>query len=169
MNTAVVLGTSNSDGNTRSIVDAFIAESGAQLFDLSTYQISFFDYQHNNQQDDFLPLINELVGFKHIVFASPVYWYAMSAQLKVFFDRLSDLLTIDKDLGRQLKGIDCSVIATGFDKEVPACFLQPFEMTANYLKMNFKGHSYFSIQDESNLDNIGGVDLERVIENICSA
>ena len=168
MNIAVVLGTSNSDGNTRCIVDAFIAESNAKLFNLSDYQISFFDYQHNNQQDDFLSLIKELVGFEHIVFASPVYWYAMSAQLKVFFDRLSDLLTIEKDLGRQLKGIGCSVIATGFDKEIPACFLQPFEKTANYLKMNFKGHSYFSIQNESNIDNIDGIDLEREIGNIDS-
>jgi len=57
----------------------------------------------------------------------------MSAQLKVFFDRFSDLLTIEKALGRQLKGIGCSVIATGFDKEILTCFLQPFEMTANYL------------------------------------
>ena len=67
MNIAVVLGTSKSDGNTRALVDAFIAESGAKLFDLSAYQISFFDYQHSNQQDDFLPLNKELVGFEHIV------------------------------------------------------------------------------------------------------
>jgi len=37
MNIAVVLGTSKSDGNTRALVDAFIAESGAKLFDLSVY------------------------------------------------------------------------------------------------------------------------------------
>lgn len=165
MSVAVVLGTSNSDGNTRSLVDSFVAESESKLFDLSNYELSFFDYNHENKQDDFLPLIKELVDFEHIVFASPVYWYSMSAQLKVFFDRLSDLLTIEKELGRQLKGIHCSVIATGFDKELPTCFLQPFEMTATYLNMCFKGSTYLCVQSESDLDNIK-IPIQHAIQNL---
>ena len=39
--------------------------------------------------DDFLSIINQLIKFDHIVFDSAVYWYSMSAQLKVFFDKLS--------------------------------------------------------------------------------
>ncbi len=100
MNIAVILGTSKSDGNTRNLVESFVDLSGAKLFDLSEFDISFYDYEHENRNDDFLPIVHELVGFDHIVFASPVYWYSMSAQLKVFFDRLSDLITIEKGLGR---------------------------------------------------------------------
>ena len=165
MSIAVVLGTSKSDGNTRSLVDSFVTESEAKLFDLSNYQLSFFDYNHENKDDDFIPLINELVRFDHIVFASPVYWYSMSAQLKVFFDRLSDLLTIEKELGRQLKGTLCSVISTGFDKELPTCFVQPFEMTASYMHMNFKGSVYLSVQSESDLDNIK-ISIQLAMQNV---
>jgi len=104
MKVAVILGTSRGDGNTRKLVDEFSVFSDAKVFDLADYDISFYDYEHHNQGDDFLPLMRELVAFDHIVYATPLYWYSMSAQLKVFFDRISDLLTIDKDLGRQLKG-----------------------------------------------------------------
>ncbi|GHY53033.1 Putative NAD(P)H-dependent FMN-containing oxidoreductase YwqN [Vibrio cholerae] len=102
MKIAVVLGTSKSDGNTRKLVEVFQASTDTTLFDLSDYAISFYDYEHMNRNDDFIHLINKLVEFDHLVFASPVYWYSMSAQLKVFFDRLSDLLTIEKELGRCL-------------------------------------------------------------------
>jgi multimeric flavodoxin WrbA len=148
MSVAVVLGTSKTDGNTRSLVDAFIAKSDADIFDLSLFKISFFDYSHKNNADDFLPLIHKLVTYDHLVFATPIYWYSMSAQLKVFFDRLSDLLTIEKDLGRKLKGKSISVLSTGFDLDCPDCFIQPFELTANYMDLTFKGCEYVSIQSE---------------------
>ncbi|MDA5312487.1 flavodoxin family protein, partial [Vibrio cholerae] len=80
--------------------EVFQASTDTTLFDLSDYAISFYDYEHMNRNDDFIHLINKLAEFDHLVFASPVYWYSMSAQLKVFFDRLSDLLTIEKELGR---------------------------------------------------------------------
>ena len=148
MNIAVVLGTSKSDGNTRILVDEFIAKSDADIFDLSLFKISFFDYLHRNDTDDFLPLIRKLVAYDHIVFATPIYWYSMSAQLKVFFDRLSDLLTIEKGLGRKLKGKSISVLSTGFQLEYPDCFIRPFELTANYMDLTFKGCEYVSIQSE---------------------
>ena len=150
MKVAVIMGTSKSDGNTRHLVDAFVKKTDSKVFDLAKCNISFFDYLHENKSDDFLPLIRELISYDHIVFATPVYWYSMSAQLKVFFDRLSDLLTIEKDLGRDLKGKSISILSTGFDLSCPECFIQPFEMTANYMGLNFKGFEYVSVQSEIN-------------------
>ena len=63
MEIAIILGTSRADGNTRKVVDSFIDKSGATLFDLEKYDLSFFDYGHKNINDDFLPLINELICF----------------------------------------------------------------------------------------------------------
>jgi multimeric flavodoxin WrbA len=148
---AVVLGTAKSDGNTRTLVDAFITKSNADIFDLSLFDFSFYDYFHHNKNDDFLPLIHQLIAYEHIVFATPIYWYSMSAQLKVFFDRLSDLLTIEKKLGNQLKGKSISVLSTGFDLDYPQCFIQPFVLTATYLNLSFKGCEYVSIQSEVDL------------------
>ncbi|WP_367007990.1 NAD(P)H-dependent oxidoreductase [Vibrio cholerae] len=148
MKFAVVLGTSKSDGNTRKLVEVFQASTDTTLFDLSDYAISFYDYEHMNRNDDFIHLINKLVEFDHLVFASPVYWYSMSAQLKVFFDRLSDLLTIEKELGRCLKSKSVSVISTGFNKACPSCFSEPFQL---YLGLVYKGCTYVSVQSEDDL------------------
>ncbi len=165
MNIAVILGTSKSDGNTRKLVDSFVEQSGAKLFDLSNFNVSFYDYSHENKNDDFLPIIHELLSFDHLVFASPVYWYSMSAQLKVFFDRLSDLLTIEKELGRRLKGKSISVLSTGYNSELPDCFVQPFELTAKYMQLEFKGCEYLAIQTESDLGKVT-VSAAQAIENV---
>mgnify|MGYP006215364645 CR=1 FL=1 len=85
MKVAVVLGTSKTDGNTRHLVNKFVEMTNATVFDLADYQLSYYDYLHENRSDDFIPLIRMLTTYDHIVFASPVYWYSMSAQLKVFF------------------------------------------------------------------------------------
>ncbi|EHZ2647694.1 flavodoxin family protein [Vibrio parahaemolyticus] len=165
MNIAVILGTSKSDGNTRKLADSFVEQSGAKLFDLSNFNVSFYDYSHENKNDDFLPIIHELLSFDHLVFASPVYWYSMSAQLKVFFDRLSDLLTIEKELGRRLKGKSISVLSTGYNLELPDCFVQPFELTAKYMQLEFKGCEYLAIQTESDLGKVA-VSAAQAIENV---
>ncbi|EKA7364747.1 flavodoxin family protein [Vibrio parahaemolyticus] len=165
MNIAVILGTSKSDGNTRKLTDSFVEQSGAKLFDLTNFNVSFYDYSHENKNDDFLPIIHELLSFDHLVFASPVYWYSMSAQLKVFFDRLSDLLTIEKELGRKLKGKSISVLSTGYNLELPDCFVQPFELTAKYMQLEFKGCEYLAIQTESDLGKVT-VSAAQAIENV---
>ncbi|EHH2514697.1 flavodoxin family protein [Vibrio parahaemolyticus] len=165
MNIAVILGTSKSDGNTRKLADSFVEQSGAKLFDLTNFNVSFYDYSHENKNDDFLPIIHELLSFDHLVFASPVYWYSMSAQLKVFFDRLSDLLTIEKELGRRLKGKSISVLSTGYNLELPDCFVQPFELTAKYMQLEFKGCEYLAIQTESDLGKVT-VSAAQAIENV---
>ena len=165
MNIAVILGTSNSDGNTRKLADSFVEQSGAKLFDLSNFNVSFYDYSHENKNDDFLPIIHELLSFDHLVFVSPVYWYSMSAQLKVFFARLSDLLTIEKELGRRLKGKSISVLSTGYNLELPDCFVQPFELTAKYMQLEFKGCEYLAVQTESDLGKVTVI-AAQAIENV---
>lgn len=149
MNIAIILGSSNSQGNTYQLAKHFTEHNKATIFDLADFEMSFYDYQHKNQQDAFLPLIEKLLSFDHWVFASPVYWYAMSAQMKVFYDRITDLLTIDKSLGRQLKGKSCSLIATGVAETVPRCFVEPFQLTAQYLHMPYKGEFYHQYTDNN--------------------
>lgn len=152
MKVAIVLGTSRHDGNTRRLVNELSALNNAKIFDLTQYNISFYDYEHNNRCDDFVSLIGQLTNYDHIVFATPLYWYCMSAQLKVFFDRLSDLLTIEKDLGRQLKGKSSSMLATGHDAQYPDCFVEPIEMTMKYLNVSFKGCCYLSTKSDRRLN-----------------
>ena len=138
----VILGTSRSDGNTRATVNHILNGKFVELADLSTMDIGSYDYQHVNRTDSFLPLVELLIGKSLWLFATPVYWYTMSAQLKHFVDRLSDLTTIRKDLGRVLRGKSVGVIASGTDEELPEGFEAPFRLTCNYLGMRYIGTFY---------------------------
>jgi multimeric flavodoxin WrbA len=121
----------------------FIAKTlNAEILNLSEHTIGFFDYSHKNQDDDFKALIEKVLISDCVVFITPVYWYAMSAQLKVFFDRLNDLTTLRKSLGRQLKGKSMAFIATGTQENLPLGFEIPFKGTAEYFDMEFKGYTY---------------------------
>ena len=142
MKTAIILATSRADGNTHQLVDLYLKHQPCDLFNLKDYVISPYDYQHNNQNDDFITLINVLVKYDHLIFATPVYWYAISAQTKLFVDRLSDLLTIEKALGRALNGKSCSILATGTDTKAPDCFIEPFKLTAKYFGIDYTGILY---------------------------
>ncbi|VAW86504.1 hypothetical protein MNBD_GAMMA18-336 [hydrothermal vent metagenome] len=147
MKTAIILGTSRKNGNTSQLVDLFLQHTKADLFNLSDFVMSPFDYEHNNADDDFLPLIDKVLGYEHIIFATPVYWYSMSAQMKIFFDRMSELVTVEKERGRKLRGKSCALMATGNDNLPAECFEKPFVLSADYLGMMYKGMLYCSCQD----------------------
>lgn len=166
MKIAVVLGTSKTDGSTRDLISQFVDQTQAKVFDLLDYKLSYYDSFHENRNDDFIPLIRMLNRYDHIVFASPVYWYAMSAQLKVFFDRLSDLMTIEKSLGRKLEGKEISVLATGYEQELPECFIEPFKLTADYMNLVFRGFGYLPVDEDEDLARAHAI-AQWFSESIC--
>lgn len=139
----ILLGSSRSHGNTRKVADFAQQKLGADLLDLNDFHISYYDYEHKNQGDDFLPLIEKIVQrYEVIIFATPVYWYSMSAVMKTFFDRMSDLLTIRKELGRQLRGKKMGAISCGNDADMVEGLEIPFRESADYLRMHYLGHVY---------------------------
>ena len=152
MRVAIVLGTSRREGNTAKLVNDFISncEHQVSLYQLSDFHILPYDYEFANQTDDFSTMIDEVVT-KHdvILLASPIYWYSPSAQMKVFMDRLTDLLEINKPLGRQLKGKAAGVIATGVDEQPAHSFEQIFSLTFEYLHMRYLGMIYESCPEEN--------------------
>ena len=134
----IILGSSRNDGNTKKIVDIFNRDFGYEVVHLIEKNISYYDYEHKNRNDDFLTIINKIVEKKLVIFATPVYWYSMSAPLKTFFDRLSDLLNIRKDLGEKLRGREMMVISCG-SYAIDYDFYFVFRETAAYMKMNYIG------------------------------
>ncbi|MEN0004757.1 MAG: NAD(P)H-dependent oxidoreductase [Bacteroidota bacterium] len=146
---AVILGSSRLQGNTYQIANAICKEMDWQLFNLSDYEINYFDYDNAHATDDFLPLITRLIeDYDAYLFATPVYWYAMSAQLKTFFDRLSDLLKFYKPLGRQLRGKAMGSLSCANDAELIQSFGDPFEATADYLGMSYHGHMHTWLEED---------------------
>lgn len=141
MSKVIIFGSSRSFGNTRKVVDEILGHSGLELIDLNNFNISPFDYEHRNVNDDFIPLIEKLVAYDTLIIATPVYWYSMSTQHKIFFDRFSDFLMIRKDLGRKLRGKKLFVIAS-FQSSYPRGFEDTFEQICEYLGMEYLGSSF---------------------------
>ena len=143
--TVIILGSSRSDGDTATVIQNLKALSGFDSIDLRAYNISYYDYEHHNSTDDFIPLMRNIIAqYDTIIFATPIYWYTMSGILKVFFDRISDLLTIEKDLGRRLRGKGFAVLSCSFNSEVSEPFWHPFRSTAEYLGMNYLAQTHIN-------------------------
>ena len=97
MNGVILQASSRSDGNTNKISLFIKEQTGFDIIDLRSKDIAEYDYNYNNSDDDFLPLIREIVEkYDTLVFATPIYWYTMSGIMKTFLDRISDCLKIDK-------------------------------------------------------------------------
>lgn len=139
MKTVIILGSSRSDGNTRQIVELIREKIEADLIDLNQLDFSFYDYQHQNLADDFLPTMKRIVEYDLVIFATPVYWYSMSGTLKTFFDRITDCLKIDKETGRKLRGKNMAALSCGSDETEVEGYFMPFKLTAEYLGMNYLG------------------------------
>ncbi|PBJ11441.1 flavodoxin family protein [Flavobacterium sp. ACN6] len=141
----IILGSSRKNGNTTKIVDEISKEYGIEVINLSDFNISYYDYESKNREDDFFPLIKGIIeNYDTLIFATPVYWYNMSGILKVFFDRFSDLIRIEKETGRKLRGKKIGVISNSHDDEIEESFYIPFKKSADYLGMEYLGHAHFN-------------------------
>lgn len=137
----IILGSSRGDGNTLKAVKAVFKNDEIPLIDLGQLNISYYDYESKNKEDDFLPLAEKMVDYNPIVLATPVYWYTMSAPMKTFIDRWSDLISIRKDLGRKMKGKDLFIV-TSYAGELPKGFEDAFSQTCDYMEMKYRGCYY---------------------------
>lgn len=148
MNTRVIIqGSSKSNGNTNTIIQYLNKNNDFDIIDLKTKNIGNFEYDFNNANDDFIPLMETIIQkYDTIIFATPVYWYSMSGILKTFFDRMSDLLHYKKDLGRLMRGKNMAMISNSGENDLKNGFTMPFIESANYLGMNYLGdtHTWFT-------------------------
>ncbi len=136
----IILGSARSDGNTREMVNLLSSETGMPVIDLNDYNVGYFEYDNYDRGDDFLPLIDNVLQYDTLVFATPVYWYNMSAIMKNFFDRFTDLLKHHKELGRKFRGRSMAVLSCSATEGDDPDFGRPFERTADYLGMRYLGH-----------------------------
>lgn len=141
----IIVGSSRKQGNTTKIIGVIAKHNDVDIINLSDYQFSYYDYESKNREDDFLPLMKKLLSnYDTFIFATPIYWYSMSGIMKVFFDRFSDLLRIEKPTGRQLRGKEFAVISNSHDDEIDYDFYIPFRKSAEYLGMKYIGNKHFN-------------------------
>lgn len=154
MRKIIIQGSSRKDGDTEKMMSMLVKLSNWDIIDLNNYSFSYYDYEHLNRDDDFLDLIRQIIEYYDVlVIATPVYWYSMSGIMKVFFDRLSDLLTIEKELGRKLRGKGMAVVSCSLGGNLGENFWLPFKASSEYLGLNYLGniHLYAGRDEEKNL------------------
>lgn len=167
----IIQGSSRSNGDTSIVVNALKEKTGYDTVDLKEKNIGHFDYEFNNREDDFIDLFKNIVSnYQIIVLATPIYWYTMSGIMKVFLDRISDFLKLDKDYGRQLRGMEMISISSSNDNRFYEGFEMPFENSAKYLGMLYKGHLHAWVENgklpEEVKKNINEFIAKRKITNV---
>jgi multimeric flavodoxin WrbA len=149
LSTIALLSSSRRHGNTGALVDQVAAQLGIEVVDLARLRITAFDYEHRNRGDDFEPLLQRVLAHEQVIFATPIYWYAVSPAMKVFLDRLSDLLELPDLLpdGRRLRGKNAYVLCTSAGEEPDPAFTAAFCKTFAYLGMHFGRVAHASCVD----------------------
>lgn len=153
--TVIIQGSSRSHGDTSKIVNYTASNNNIDVIDLYTKNIGHYDYEYKNKDDDFIGLMTDIIDrYDTIIFATPVYWYSMSGILKAFFDRISDLLRVEKDTGRRLRGKNMAMISTSNHDDIKEGFSMPFAESANYLGMNYLGDIHTYVENETINDEV---------------
>ena len=118
--TIISFSSSRRNGNTGALTDRIANALKLEVVDLGSQDITAYDCEHRNRNDDFEPLMEKVLGFNNIVFASPIYWYSFASPMKTFIDRISDYLDLSDllDKGRELRGKTGYVICTSV-KDAP--------------------------------------------------
>ncbi len=161
MKKIIITGSSRNDGDTKTLTNELIKKSNWDLVDLNDYNFGYYDYEHKYENDDYLKLMRKIIDeYDTLIFATPVYWYSMSGIMKVFFDRITDLLEIEKDLGRKLRGKNMAAISCSIGNNLGDIFWLPFSETADYLGMRYLG-SLHTIAGE-----INELELDKFIKKV---
>jgi multimeric flavodoxin WrbA len=149
LSTIALLSSSRRLGNTGQLIDRIASDLNIEVVDLASQRMSSYDYGHLNRGDDFEPLMKRVLAHDQIIFASPIYWYAVSPEMKVFLDRISDLLELPDLLseGRRLRGKNAYVVCTSISDEPSVAFMGAFLETFNYLGMHFGGVVHVNCRD----------------------
>ncbi len=134
-----LLASARADGDTSRLLSLALSNAPHDTVDLTALHLAPYTYGRTEIDAAYLGLAERMVAAEVIVLATPVYWYSMSGVAKTWMDRLTDLVTIRKELGRGLAGKQFAIVMTSSDSALPAGFEVPFRLTTDYLGTSWGG------------------------------
>ncbi len=141
--TAIISGSARKNGESGILISEMLRHIEADVIHLVDHDIEHFNYDQNYKNDDFILLMKNLINqYETYIFITPVYWYSMSGILKVFFDRLTDLLHTEKEWGRKLRTKKMAVMSTSSGGNLGDNFWHPFTESAQYLGIKYLGNMH---------------------------
>ena len=141
----ILYSSARSKGNTAVIAEYFAEVLQAPVLDLTTRPMAPFSYENDYPADDsFQEVLQKILPYDEWMLVTPVYWYTMSAQMKIFIDRFSDVLKHYPEQRQAIVGKGMWAICCSSTAEHIPHFFTPFRLTADYLGMEYLGelHSW---------------------------
>ncbi|ATH60949.1 MULTISPECIES: flavodoxin family protein [Staphylococcus] len=119
----VLFGGSRPEGNTAQLTKMALKGHDYEWFDLTQYRLNpVRDVRHDGSvitvyEDDYKKIIDKVLASDTVIFASPVYWYSLSASLKAFIDHWSETLMDPdyRDFKTKMSEKDFRLIIVGGD------------------------------------------------------
>ncbi len=135
-------------GNTGRLMDCIAAPLDIEVVDLARLRLAPYDYEHRNRGDDFEPLMMRVLEHEHLIFASPVYCYAVTPPMKAFFDRITDFLDLEelREHARRLRNKIAYVVCTSIYDRPPNSFVGAFADNFAYFGMRFGGTAHVNCE-----------------------
>ncbi|HWI53448.1 MAG TPA: flavodoxin family protein [Symbiobacteriaceae bacterium] len=149
MKILVLYGSSRRNGNSEALADYLTRGVACSRVYLAEKQITpIVDQRHtpggfDPVDDDHDKIIDQMLAHDIIIFATPLYWYGMSGQMKLFVDRWSQSLRDKRiEFKNGMAGKKAYVVITGGDnpriKGLP--LVQQFQYIFGFMGMEFAGY-----------------------------
>ena len=150
MKITVITGSPRKNGNTFAMVDAFMQAARAKghevvRFDAALMQVGgcracmtcYKTGKACSFDDDFNRIAPHILDADAVVYAAPVYWYTIPAQIKGVIDRVFSFVVG----GKEIAGKKCGIITCceEHDPTVMEGVTMPLKRTFNLLKWNCVG------------------------------
>lgn len=149
MNILSIIGSSRENGNTEQLLSHVLNSVEHTEIRLQDYRIEpIVDQRHDEQgfskvEDDYEQLLEQFLKTDVIIFATPVYWFGMSGQMKVFIDRWSQYMRDERFhfLEATAKQKAYVLLAGGSDPKITAMpLIQQFQYIFNFVGMSFEDY-----------------------------
>ncbi|HEY3367736.1 MAG TPA: flavodoxin family protein [Symbiobacteriaceae bacterium] len=149
MSLLVLYGSSRRRGNSELLTDQLVTGLACTRIYLAEHLVMpIQDKRHTSEgfgpvDDDYEAIVDQVLAHDIIIFATPLYWYGMSAQLKAFLDRWSGSLRDQRfDFRADMAKKTAYVVVTGSAqpriKALP--LIQQFDLVCGYVGIPFAGY-----------------------------
>ncbi|UOQ46423.1 flavodoxin family protein [Halobacillus salinarum] len=144
-----LLGSSREEGNTEALVKQIMQGIDYTSITLSHHTIQpISDKRHSIEgftpvHDDYEKILQEVLSHDILIFATPIYWFGMSGQMKVFIDRWSQYLRDSRyHMKEELSKKTAYVVLTGGTnpKITGLPLIQQFSYIFDFVHMKFEDY-----------------------------
>jgi hypothetical protein len=133
----IIFSGSNRPDNSSSLVTEIAQQFSVKVIDLSSFGIN-----PHTVDDHLIAIIEDMLDADSIIFATPVYWHSMSTRMKLFIDRLTELVKDDRELGEILRGKRGLLLGTGTDAILSRSFEETFSLMLSCIGIEYSGMLY---------------------------